>query len=410
MGKGIHKLTGADLKRRQAGLIGDGNGLWLQITVGRNKPTRSWLQRYTFNGRRREMGLGSVAIVSLTEARAASLQCRKLLHDGIDPIEHRKAERAARAAAAAKMMSFDECAAAYIGAHRHAWRSERHAQQWPTTLAKYVSPVFGRLPISQIDTAFVVKALRPVWERMPKTASRLRGRIEAILDWATVSGFRQGENPARWDGHLEHVLASPRKLQPIEHHAALPYRDVPAFMANLRKLKGTTARAVEFTILCAARRGEALGARWEEIDFDDKVWTIPPSRMKSGKAHRVPLSPHAIAIIEGEHAIRCSALVFPGNRSLWGGTVANLIKSIATDATLHGFRSSFRDWCGEQTNFPREVAEAALAHRVGDAVEQAYRRGDALEKRRKLMTAWSDFCGRPARTGSMVTPMRGRHA
>ena len=210
MGKGIHKLTGADLKRRQAGLIGDGGGLWLQITVGRNRPTRSWLQRYTFNGRRREMGLGSVAIVSLAEARAASLQCRKLLHDGIDPIEHRKAERAAGAAAAAKVMSFDECAAAYIAAHRHAWRSERHAQQWPTTLAKYVSPVFGRLPISQIDTAFVVKALRPVWEHMPKTACSVCAVGSRRYSTGRQSvACRQGENPARWDGHLEHVLASP---------------------------------------------------------------------------------------------------------------------------------------------------------------------------------------------------------
>jgi integrase len=408
MARGIYKLSGADLKRSKPGLHGDGGGLWLQVTRGAaGHPSRSWLFRFTVAGRRREMGLGPVITVGLAEAREAALAARKLLHAGIDPIERRKAERAARAAVATKAMTFDECSAAYIAAHRHAWRSERHAQQWPATLSKYVSPVFGRLPVSEVDTALVIKALRPIWDQMPKTASRLRGRIEAILDWATVSQFRQGENPARWDGHLQHLLASPRKLVAVKHHPALPVQDVPAFMADLRKVNGTSARAIEFTILTAARRGEAIGARWEEIDIDDKVWTVPAGRMKSGKEHRVPLSPRAIAIIQGQRAIRQNDLVFPGrgDRQLWGGSIANLIKSLADGATLHGFRSSFRDWCGEMTSYSREVAEAALAHSVGDQVELAYRRGTALEKRRALMTAWGAFCTKPPPLGETVVQL-----
>jgi integrase len=409
MGRGIYKLSGADLKRTKPGLYGDGGGLWLQITRGAAGHTsRSWLFRYTVGGRRREMGLGSLITISLSEAREAALRSRKLVLAGIDPIEQRRVDRATQVAAAKRVVSFDEAAAAYIGAHRDSWRSERHAQQWPATLRKYASPVFGKLPVAQIDTPLVMRALEPIWGNVPKTAGNVRQRVEAILDWATVRGYRTGDNPARWAGHLEHLLPAPSKIRNVQHLAALPVADVPGFMAALRKVDGSTARAIEFTVLTAARRGEVLGARWDEIDVKAGVWTVPAARMKAGLDHRVPLAARAIEIIHGQRSIRCNDLVFPGNgeRMIWGDAVARQLKAIGCDATLHGFRSSFRDWCGEHTNFPREIAEAALAHRVGNAVEQAYRRADALEKRRKLMDAWAAYCAQPVPTGATVTPIR----
>jgi integrase len=411
MGRGIYKLSGADLRRSKPGLFGDGGGLWLQVTRGAaGRASRSWLFRYTVDGRRREMGLGSLITISLSEAREAALQCRKQVLAGIDPIEQRRVERAAQVAASKRVITFDEAAAAYIAAHRDSWRSERHAQQWPATLRKYAGPVFGKLPVAQIDTPIIMRALEPIWKTTPKTAANVRQRIEAVLDWATVRGYRTGDNPARWAGHLQHLLPAPSKIRKVEHLAALPVADVPAFMAALRKVEGTTARAIEFTILAAARRGEVLGARWQEFDLKQGVWSVPAARMKAGVEHRVPLTARAIEIIHGQRAIRRNDLVFPGNgeRMIWGDAVARQLKAIGCEATLHGFRSSFRDWCGEQTNFPREIAEAALAHRVGDAVEKAYRRGDALAKRRKLMDAWASYCGRPPSTGATVTPIRGR--
>jgi integrase len=408
MGRGIYKLSGADLKRTKPGLYGDGGGLWLQITGGAaGHASRSWLFRYTVGGRRREMGLGSLITISLSEAREAALRCRKLVLAGIDPIEQRRVDRATQVAASKRVVTFDEAAAAYIGAHRDSWRSERHAQQWPATLRKYVAPVFGKLPVAQIDTPIIMRALEPIWKTTPKTAANVRQRVEAILDWATVRGYRAGENPARWSGHIEHLLPAPSKLRKVQHLAALSVADVPAFLAALRKVDGSTARAIEFTILTAARRGEVLGARWEEFDLKQGVWTVPAARMKAGVEHRVPLAARAIDIIKGQLIIRRNDLVFPGNgeRMIWGDAVARQLKAIGCEATLHGFRSSFRDWCGEQTNFPREIAEAALAHRVGDAVEQAYRRGDGLAKRRKLMDAWAAYCGRPAPVGATVTPI-----
>jgi integrase len=409
MGRGIYKLSGADLKRSKPGLFGDGGGLWLQVTRGAaGHVSRSWLFRYTVDGRRREMGLGSLITISLSEAREAALRCRKLVLAGSDPIEQRRVERATQMAASKRVVTFDEAAAAYIAAHRGSWRSERHAQQWPATLRKYAAPVFGKLPVAQIDTPIVMRALEPVWKTAPKTAANVRQRVEAILDWATVRGYRTGENPARWAGHLQYLLPAPSKLRKVEHLAALPVAEVPAFITALRKVDGSTARAIEFAILAAARRGEVLGARWEEFDLKQGVWTVPAARMKAGVEHRVPLAARAIEIIKGQLAIRRNDLVFPGkgDRPLWGDGVARQLKAVGCDATLHGFRSSFRDWAGESTNFPREIAEAALAHSVGDAVEQAYRRGDALEKRRKLMDAWASYCGRPPSTGATVTPIR----
>lgn len=410
MGRGIYKLSGADLKRSKPGRYGDGGGLWLQVTRGAaGRASRSWIFRYTVDGRRREMGLGPLITVSLSEAREAALQCRRQVLAGTDPIEQRRVERAAQVAASKRVVTFDEAATAYIAAHRDSWRSERHAQQWPATLRKYASPVFGKLPVAQIDTPIIMRALEPIWKSTPKTAANVRQRIEAILDWATVRGYRIGENPARWTGHLQHLLPATSKLRKIEHLAALPVADVPAFMAELRKVGGNTARAIEFAVLTAARRGEVLGARWEEFDLKQAVWTVPAARMKAGAEHRVPLAARAIGIVKGQLAIRRNDLVFPGNgeRMIWGDAVGRQLRTVGCDATLHGFRSSFRDWAGESINFPREIAEAALAHRVGDAVEQAYRRGDALEKRRRLMDFWAAYCSKPVPKGATVTQIRG---
>jgi integrase len=406
MGRSIHRLSALDLKRRQPGMYADGGGLVLQATAGTDgQIRRSWIFRYMIAGRSRYMGLGSIHTVSLAEAREAALQARKLLLAGTDPIEHRDSHHTERAAAAARSMTFDECVAAYVAAHRDAWRNEKHAKQWDQPLRRSISPVIGKFPVAEIDTAVIVKAIRPMWDKTPVTASRVRGRIEAILDWATVSKFRQGENPARWDGHLEHLLPAARKVAPIRHHAAMPYSDVPAFMVKLRATESTVARALEFLILTATRSGEARGATWDEIKLAEKVWTIPGARMKAGREHRVPLSPRALQII-GKGG---KGAVFPGRG---GGTVSEggvkyLMQQLGADAyTAHGFRSAFRDWAGNQTNFARDVAEAALAHRVGNEVELAYRRGDALEKRRRLMDAWAAYCSKPVPTGATVTPIR----
>jgi len=407
--RGINRLTGADLRRSKPNLHADGGGLYLQITKAQNSSAinRSWLFRFAINGRERWAGLGSLNTISLGEARERARQCRVMVLDGIDPIEARKERRAKEAASSRRATTFDECAAAFITAKRPEWRSQKHAAIWPATIRKYVSPALGKLPVDAIDTPLIMKVLQPIWDRIPESASRLRGRIESILDWATVSGFRQGDNPARWKGHLEHLLAAPRKVKPKQNMAAMPYAAVPAFMAQLKAARGMSARALEFAILAAARSGEVRGAVWSEFDLDHAVWEIPGPRMKTGKSHRVPLSRRCIAILRA--LPRQDDLVFPGRA---GGRMAdsNLVYLLHKlghgDVTVHGFRSSFRDWCGEYTNFPREVCEAALAHAVGDRVEMAYRRGDALEKRRRLMQAWTDFCARPAPAGEVVALRR----
>jgi len=409
MARGINRLTGADLRRSKPNVYADGGGLYLQVTKTHDNSAinRSWLFRFAINGRERWTGLGSTNTVSLAEARERARQCRLLVLDGIDPIERRKQRRAQEAAASKRAITFDQCAAAFITAKRNEWRSQKHAATWPATIHKYVSPAIGKLPVDAIDTPLIMKVLQPIWDRIPETASRLRGRIESILDWATVSDFRQGENPARWKGHLEHLLAAPRKVKPKEHMPAMPYAAVPAFTARLRAEQGMSACALEFAILASARSGEVRGAVWSEFDVDRAVWEIPGHRMKAGKPHRVPLSRRCIEILRA--LPRQGDLVFPGRA---GGMMADsnlvyLLRKLGHgDVTVHGFRSSFRDWCGEHTNFPREVCEAALAHATGDRVEQAYRRGDALEKRRRLMGQWAAFCARPAPTGATVTPLR----
>jgi len=406
---GINKLTGADLRRSTPGRYGDGGGLWLQVTAGADGKTvnRSWLFRWVSHGRERWAGLGSLHTISLVEARERARQYRQQILDGIDPIAAREARRALEEAATKRLITFDQAAAAFIASKRAEWRSRRHAAEWPSSLHRYASPVIGKLPVDAIDTALVMKVLQPIWGRIPETASRLRGRIEAILDWATVSEYRSGDNPARWGGHLEHLLSAPSKRTKVSL-AALPYDEVPAFMAQLRAEPGVAARALELAILTAARSGEARGATWSEIDLQRAEWIVPAGRMKGGREHRVPLSPRALEILH--NLPRQSDLVFaPGrNGAVMSDTTLRrnvLCKLGHGDVTVHGFRATFRTWAAERTNFAREVAEQSLAHTVGTAVERAYKRTDLFDQRRRLMEMWSDFCSRPVPTGATITKL-----
>jgi integrase len=377
----------------QPGLYHDGGGLYLQVSPAGAK---SWIYKYMLDGHAREMGLGPTSIISLGEARTRTGEARKMRLDGIDPIEARKAKRHATRLEAAKSVTFDACAAAYVDAHKAGWQNIKHQDQWRNTLKTYASPVFGALSVQAVDVGLVLKALEPIWHDKPETASRVRGRIEAVLDWATVRGYRSGENPARWRGHLDKLLPSRGKIRKVEHHAALPYRDLPVFMTDLREQDGIAARALEFLILTATRTGEVIGARWDEFDLEEGLWTIPPVRMKAGKEHRVPLSATAAGIIWKLEKLRVGEFVIPGQRLTKPISNMAMLKVLERmgrgDLTAHGFRSTFRDWVAEQTNFPHEVAEMALAHAVGDKVEAAYRRGDLFEKRRELMEAWAKFC------------------
>jgi integrase len=386
----------------QSGLYADGGGLCLRVGRGGAK---SWVLRYMLKGAAREMGLGSIRTVTLSLARKRATEHRLLLVDKIDPIEHRKAALAAKKVEAARTMTFDECAAAYIRAHEVGWRHAKHHQQWTSSLARHVSPVFGSAPVGSVDVGLVMNVLEPLWAKAPETASRIRGRIESILDWAKARGFRNGENPARWRGHLDHLLPARSKVRARKHYAALPYTNIAVFMADLRSRGGVGASALEFLILCAARSSEIAGARWAEIDRAARVWTVPAERMKGGREHRVPLSGAAMAVLDRMQATSGDFIFSnePG-RGLGKGALGKQLKG--RDCTVHGFRSTFRDWAAERTNFPREVAEAALAHAIDNKVEAAYRRGDLFEKRRRLMDAWAEFCANPLASAGGVVALR----
>src|SRR5262245_60338302 len=405
-------LTAAMLRSTTPGLYADGGNLWLQITEAADGEdvNRSWIYRYTMDGRRRHMGLGSVGTVTLKEARERARQQRLLQLDGIDPITRRDEQRAAKAVANAKAITFAAATDAYVRAHGASWRNAKHAREWPASLRKHVFPTLGKLPVAAIETPLVLKALAPIWERTPETANRIRGRIEAVLDRAAVSCRPQGDNPARWSGCLEHLLPSPSKAKPTQHHAAMPFAEAPTLMAKLRAEQGVAARALEFLILTAARSGEVFDAVWNEFDGD--LWTVPAERMKSGRSHAVPLAPRALELLAEMRALRQGELVFPGRdgqRPLGPAAMRQVLVRLGHgDVTAHGFRSAFRDWAGDRTNFAREVAEAALAHVIGDKAEQAYRRGTALDKRRKLMEAWASFCAQPIAKGDVVPLSRGR--
>jgi len=408
MARLIDKLTPLGVsKATKPGYYGDGAGLWLQVSATGSK---SWIFRFTLAGKQREMGLGPVHTVSLADARAKAKECRLILLEGKDPLETRKATKLVEALERAKMMTFDQCAAAYIAAHRSGWKNPKHASQWENTLATYASPVIGKMPVALVDTALVVKVLSPIWQTKTETATRLRGRIESVLDWATVSKYRQGDNPARWRGHLDNLLADPGRSKRTEHHAALPWQEVGAFMAALRKQEGIAAKAVELAILTACRSGEVRLAAWAEFDLDAALWVIPAERMKAKREHRVPLSAAALALLRS--LPRGGDLVFPGVKSgkpLSDMSLTAVLRRMNRgDITVHGFRSTFRDWCAESVanSFPREVCEHALAHSLPDKVEAAYRRGDLIEKRTLLMQAWADYCN-TIPTAAAVTPIRG---
>jgi integrase len=386
------RLTALRVERTKApGMYADGGGLYLQVTEG----GASWIYRYMLDGRAREMGLGPLALYVLSEARALAQEARKLRHQGIDPIEARRAAKVQKRLDASEAMTFQECAHAYIAAHRAGWRNGKHAAQWEATLATYAGPVIGGLPVRAIDTALVMKVINPLWVTKPETASRLRGRIERVLDWARVCGYRGGDNPARWRGHLDAVLPKQSKVSKVRNHPALPYADLPAFMLALRDREGIAAAALEFQILTASRPGNAVGARWSEIDLGAAVWTIAGEKMKGGKDHKVPLSAAALAVLERMEKIRSCEFVFfgaDGKRPLSDAATGAVLDRMGhADIVPHGFRSSFRTWVGEKTSFQREVAEKALAHLVGDETERAYDRGNLFEKRRMLMDAWAAF-------------------
>jgi len=397
------KLTALGVAKLKApGMYGDGGGLWLQVS---GKGGKSWVFRYTLRGKSREMGLGSVNTFSLSEARDKALTCRKLCFEGIDPIEMRRGQRQDAAIESAKAITFRNCAERYIESHKAGWRNAKHAAQWTATLETYAYPAFGDLPVQAVDTGLVMQALQPIWTMKPETATRVRGRIESVLDWATTHSYRRGENPARWKGHLANLLPKRSRVQKVQHHSALPFAEVPAFMQTLATQEGIAAKLMAFTILTASRTGEALGARWSEIDLDAGIWVVPAERMKAGVEHRVPLPAAALTIL-GEMQGLDATYVFPGGRG--GKPLSNmsmlmmLRRMERTDLTVHGFRSSFRDWASETTDFPSEVVEMALAHTVESKVERAYRRGDLFEKRRDLMTAWAAWCSPSAASTSQL--------
>jgi integrase len=393
MPKKAKELSPLEVRRlEKPGLhaVGGVAGLLLQVT-----PTgaRSWILRVTVGSRRRDLGLGGFPDVPLTDARDKAREARELIAQGIDPAEQKKAAKAALMAAEAKIITFNECARRYLKSKTKEFSNPKHAAQWESTLNTYASPFIGKLAVDKIEMAHIMQVLTPIWDSKTETASRVRGRVESVLSWATVSGFRTGENPARWKGGLDIVLPKPRKITKVKHHTALPWQEVPAFMPDLRKLGGMGAKALEFAILTAARSGEVRGATWDEIDLKGKLWTIPAERMKAKKAHRVPLNADALKLLKALPRLGGSNHVFPSARGgpLSDMTLSKALKSMGVDAVPHGFRSSFKDWARTSTRFADEVSELALAHVSTDATRAAYARDELLPQRTKLMDSWGDF-------------------
>jgi integrase len=385
----INKLSPSKIAAlNQPGAYGDGSGLWLRIAPG---GSRQWVLRYQLHGRARWMGLGSLADYTLAEARARARVARKLALDGVDPIEDRRRRRVE----ATQALKFGQVVDLYLAAHEASWRNGKHRAQWRSTLTTYAFPELSALPVGDVDTPAVMRVLSPIWGAKPETASRLRGRIEAVLAWAIAGGLRGGPNPATWKGLLAKLLPPRARLAAVRHHPALPYAELPAFIARLRLHSGTSALALRFLILTACRTGEVIGATWNEIDKDAAVWTVPGDRMKAGKQHRVPLSDAALAALNLVPRIVGCAYVFPGardGRGLSNMALLALMRDMRPGYVPHGFRSSFKDWATETTMHAREAIELALAHQVGDAVERAYLRGDLFAKRRALMDDWASFC------------------
>ncbi len=401
--------------------VGGVTGLYMQLTPGSG---RSWILRIRVGNKRRDIGLGSFPTVSLSQARDKAREARDRIGQGVDPVEERKVTKAALVAAQGRGLTFDKATEAYLAAKLDAFKNAKHRQQWHNTLAHYASPVIGKMLVSDISVQDVLRVLQPIWGKRTETASRLRGRIESVLSWATVAGHRTGDNPARWAGNLKELLPAASKVAKESNHPALTLQDAPRWLAALRSRDGMGARALEFLTLTAARSGEVRGAEWAEIDLDAGLWTVPAARMKMGREHRVPLTPEAVALLKALPRMAGNALVFPASR---GGSLSDMTVSAVMrrmhefdvaqigpgfldrvskrPAVPHGLRSTFRDWVAELTNFPGEMAEVALAHRISNAVEAAYRRGDMIEKRRDMMAAWGEYLsgtngpGKVMRTG-----------
>jgi integrase len=397
------KLTAIAVNRQtNPGTYGDGGGLYLKVSEG----GKSWLFRFKLHGKATWMGLGAVADYSLAEAREKARACRRMVAEGVNPIDQRR--EAQEAAREAQRQTFQAVAERCIAAHKAEWRNAKHAAQWESTLSLYAYPHFGSRPVQSVAVSHVLAALEPIWTEKPETASRVRGRIEAVLDYATARKLRSGENPARWRGNLDHLLPRRSKVARVKHHAAAPYTDIPALMTKLEKSNGTAALCLRFAILTAARSGEARGATWGEIDMEAAVWNVPGERMKAGREHRVPLSTPVLAILRemAQLGANPSGLVFPGQargKPLSDVAVSKALRAAGGDGfTVHGCRSSFRQWVAEQTAYPSDVAEMALAHTNKDKVEAAYQRSDLFEKRRRLMDDWGTYATTPAAHGDVV--------
>jgi integrase len=389
--KELTPLAVSKIRRTGLHAVGGINGLGLKVMPS---GSRAWVLRTMVAGKRREYGLGGYPSVTLASARDRARTMLDQLFAGIDPSVTKKQAKSQLAAQKARAITFKVVAEQYIAQHEAGWKNAKHAAQWTSTLETYAFPVCGNLVVADVDTATVLRILQPIWVEKSETASRLRGRIEAVLDFATARGLREGPNPARWKGHLALTLPSKRKVSPVKHHPAVPVKDMPAFFKELQRREGIAARALEFLTLTAARSGEVRGALWSEIDFAKKVWTVPAERMKAKREHRVPLSTQAIAFLKALPSHKTGGMLFPGAKpktKLSDMALTALMRRMEINAVPHGLRSSFRDWVGEATVYPNEVAEMALAHAVGNAVEAAYRRGDLFEKRRSMMEDWAAF-------------------
>lgn len=387
--------------------VGGVAGLLLKVS-----PTgaRSWVLRVMIAGKRRDAGLGAYPDVTLAQAREKAREARGLIEQGVDPIARKVSAKSALLAARRAETTFEQATRSFIEAKSREWANAKHAAQWESTLKTYAFPTIGRLSVGDVTLTHVMAILEPIWTTKTETATRVRGRIEAVLDWATVRGYREGENPARWRGHLDKLLAKPTKVAKVAHHAALAVDEIAPFMTALRKREGIAARALEFLVLTGARSGEVRGATWSEIDLNNSVWTVPAGRMKAGREHRVPLSPEAVQLLHALPRFAHTDIVFVAPRGgvLSDMTLSAVMRRMEVDAVPHGFRSTFRDWAAERTNYPREVAEMALAHTIESKVEAAYRRGDLFEKRRRMMADWSKFCATAPAPSEVVPINQGK--
>ena len=402
----LYRLAPVDLKNKtDRGYYADGGGLYFRVS---EFGTTSWVVRFTLIGRAREMGLGSYPDVSIKEARDRAAEARRMIRDGRDPIEARQTNRSAIVGSRAAMVTFEECAVAFMDSMESEWKNAKHRGQWKATLQTYAYPVIGRLMVRDIDLPHILKIVEPIWATKTETATRVLGRIESVLDYAITRKYRAESNPARWRGYLDKVLPAPSKVSKVKHLAALPYNEIGAFTEKLRVQPGSGARALELAILTAARSGEIRGANWREFDLENAVWTIPENRMKAGKEHRIPLSAPALTLIRALPRGEPESILFPSSKGtpLSDMTLSAVLRRMEVQVTVHGFRSTFRDWAGETTAYPREVIEHALAHQLADKSEAAYARGTLFQKRRLLMDSWAKFCG-TEKLASVVTGIGG---